>query len=84
MEDVFPAKIWFVKTSTRIVKHESQVVKLNPGFLNVYFQFFCGRCNRSNKLLISIFPKNSDGSLLFFFLKENIKLGNAGLKAVAV
>ena len=27
---MFFAKIWFVKTSTRIVKDESQVVKLNP------------------------------------------------------
>ena len=27
---VFSAKIYFVKTSTRIVKHESRVVKSNP------------------------------------------------------
>ena len=27
---VFSAKIWFAKMSTRIVKYESQVVKLNP------------------------------------------------------
>ena len=27
---MFSAKIWFVKTSTRIVKYESQVVKSNP------------------------------------------------------
>ena len=26
----FYAKIWFVKTSTRIVKYKSRVVKLNP------------------------------------------------------
>ena len=26
----FPAKIWFVKTSTRIVKYKSRVLKLNP------------------------------------------------------
>ena len=27
---VFSTKIWFVKTSTRIVKYESRVVKSNP------------------------------------------------------
>ena len=27
---VFSAKIWFVKTLTRIVKYESQVIKANP------------------------------------------------------
>ena len=27
---VFSAKIWFVKTLTRIVKYESQVIKSNP------------------------------------------------------
>ena len=27
---MFFAKIWFVKTSTRVVKYESWVVKLNP------------------------------------------------------
>ena len=26
----FTAKIWFVKTSTRIVKYETQVVKSDP------------------------------------------------------
>ena len=27
---VFSAEIWFVKTSTRVVKYKSQVIKLNP------------------------------------------------------
>ena len=27
---MFLSKIWFVKTSTRVVKYESQVVKSNP------------------------------------------------------
>ena len=31
---VFFAKIWFVKTSTGIVKYESRVVKLNSGELD--------------------------------------------------
>ena len=31
MKFVFSAKIWFMKTSTRIVNYESQVTKLNPG-----------------------------------------------------
>ena len=30
---VFSAKIWFVKTSTRIVKHESRVVRSTPDCL---------------------------------------------------
>ena len=34
---MFFAKIWFVKTSTRIVKDESQVVKLNP---DVFLKLF--------------------------------------------
>ena len=29
-KDVFSAKLWFVKTSTGIVKHESRVVKSSP------------------------------------------------------
>ena len=37
MKYVFFAEIWFVKTSTRIVKYESRVVKSNPGNL---FQWF--------------------------------------------
>ena len=31
MKYVFAAKIWFMKTSARIVKYESQAVKSNPG-----------------------------------------------------
>ena len=31
MKFVFSAKMWFMKTSTRIVNYESQVAKLNPG-----------------------------------------------------
>ena len=27
---MFSAKIWFLKTSTRFVKYESQVIKLKP------------------------------------------------------
>ena len=27
---MFSAKIWFVKTSTRIVKYQSQIIKSNP------------------------------------------------------
>ena len=53
----------------------------SQGFKNIYFQFFCGLCNSSNKLLISIFPKN--GTFLFFET-TNMKLNNAGLKAAAV
>ena len=34
MKFVFCAKIWFVKTSTRIVKYESHVATSNPGFLH--------------------------------------------------
>ena len=30
MKCVFPAKIWFVKTSTRIMKYEPQVIKSSP------------------------------------------------------
>ena len=30
MKYVFSAKIWFMKTSSRIMKYESQVVKSNP------------------------------------------------------
>ena len=33
MKYVFFAKIWFVKTSIKIVKYESRVVKSNPDFL---------------------------------------------------
>ena len=33
MKYVFSAKIWFVKTSTRIVKHKSRVVRSNPDCL---------------------------------------------------
>ena len=31
MKYTFSTKIWFVKTSTRIVKYKSQAVKSNPG-----------------------------------------------------
>ena len=31
---VFPAKIWFMKTSTRIMKYKSRVTKSNPGTPN--------------------------------------------------
>ena len=34
--NVFSAKIWFVKTSTRIVKYESRVVKSNPAVVKIY------------------------------------------------
>ena len=34
MKYMFTAKIWFVKTSTRIVKDELRVVKLNPVISN--------------------------------------------------
>ena len=34
MKYMFSAKIWFMKTSTRIVKHESQVIKSNPDGLH--------------------------------------------------
>ena len=30
MKYVFSAKIWFVKTSTRVVKYELEVIKSNP------------------------------------------------------
>ena len=33
---VFSAKVWFVKTSTRIVKYESLVVKSNPEDIKVW------------------------------------------------
>ena len=44
---LFPAKIWFVKTSSRTVKYESQVAELNPDFRllkadleeNIYWKF---------------------------------------------
>ena len=32
MKYVFSVKIWFFKTLTRILKYESRVIKLNPGF----------------------------------------------------
>ena len=34
MKYLFSTKIWFVKTSTRIVKYEPRVVKLNPGYVS--------------------------------------------------
>ena len=30
MKYVFSTEIWFGKTSTRVMKYESQVIKLNP------------------------------------------------------
>ena len=36
---VFSAKIWFLKASTKIVKYESPVLKLNPG--DISKQFLC-------------------------------------------
>ena len=36
MKHLFCVKIWFVKTSARIVKYESQVVKLNPVYYHEY------------------------------------------------
>ena len=33
----FSAKIWFVKTSTRIAKYESWVVKSNPAYVYVMY-----------------------------------------------
>ena len=45
-EIVFSAKIWFVKTSTRVVKYESQVVKSNPPCLTTCFLLFISfRCD---------------------------------------
>ena len=35
----FSTKIWFVKTSTWIVKYESRVVKLNPAHNNIHEKF---------------------------------------------
>ena len=36
---MFSAKIWFMKTSTRIVKYKSQVIKSNPAYnRNIYKQ----------------------------------------------
>ena len=40
MKYVFFAKIWFVKTSTRIVKYDSRVVKLNPVFKKMLYSPF--------------------------------------------
>ena len=40
---VFLTKYWFVKTSTRIVKYESQVVKLNP--ISGLRPFVCNQLN---------------------------------------
>ena len=34
------AEIWFVKTSTGIVKHESRVIKLNPVMLQILVNIF--------------------------------------------
>ena len=39
---MFSAKIWFVKTSTRIAKYESRVVKSNPDFENYIYVCMCG------------------------------------------
>ena len=30
MKYAFSAKIWFMKTSTKIMKYESRIIKLNP------------------------------------------------------
>ena len=35
------AKIWFVKTSNRIVKYKSRVVQSNPTSLSNLFNFLC-------------------------------------------
>ena len=35
MKYEFSAEIWFVKTSNRIMKYESQVVKVNPNFQDI-------------------------------------------------
>ena len=40
MKYICLAEMWFVKTSTRIVKHESQVVKLNPVMLQILVNIF--------------------------------------------
>ena len=37
---IFSAKIWFVKTSTRIVIYESRVVKSNPVLMDFMFLMF--------------------------------------------
>ena len=34
--NVFSAKIWFEKTSARIVKYESRVVKSKPAVVKIY------------------------------------------------
>ena len=39
---VFSTKEWFVKTSTRIVKYESRVVKSNPANIRVNFELTLG------------------------------------------
>ena len=45
MKHVFSAKIWFVKTSSRIMKDKSRVVKTNPVtvylFGRIEVMFFC-------------------------------------------
>ena len=62
MKYVFSVKIWFIKTTTRILKYKSQVVKSNPG--NCYIhdsiikrhyhiaweEIICNICFKSNLL----------------------------------
>ena len=65
MKYKFSAKIWFVETSTRIVKYESQVIKSSPGYHHFtqvcykwksYYVWFlrCEEHNRHNFLSFSI------------------------------
>ena len=52
MKYEFSAEIWFVKTSNRIMKYESQVVKVNPNFqdiLNWILQILHYYCRKQHK-----------------------------------
>ena len=52
MKYEFSAEIWFVKTSNRIMKYESQVVKVNPNFqdiLNWILQTLHYYCRKQHK-----------------------------------
>ena len=38
--NVFPTKLWFLKTSTRIMKYDSRIMKLNPGIYRYIYVLY--------------------------------------------
>ena len=52
MKFAFSAKIWFVKTSTRIVKYESRVFKLNPATVITCYSLTGLHCQVQNLTIL--------------------------------